>query len=100
MFDLAPAHARVPELWGVDLVVVLVVEGEDPPGLLGVDLAAVPLGPGGSGGRTLAPMARAMVTVSEKPLQAFTEKPVQSRESSADSRSSSFNCACAAAEGG
>ena len=97
MFDLAPAHARVPELWGVDLVVVLVVEAEDPPGLLGVDLAAVPLG---SGGRTLAPMAGAMVTVSEKPLQAFTEIPVRSRESSADSRSSSFNCACAVAEGG
>ena len=55
MFDLAPAHARVPELRVVELVVELVGEGEDPPG---------------SGGRTLAPMVVAMVAVSEMLLRA------------------------------
>ena len=50
-FDLAPAHARVPELW----VVELGVEEEVP--LL-------------SGGRPLAPMAVAMFTVSAMLLRA------------------------------
>ena len=77
MFDLAPAHVRVPELRVVELVVVLVGEGEDPPGLC---VVVEEDGPPGSGGRALAPMAMAMVTVSEMLLQAFTEIPVRSRK--------------------
>ena len=57
-FDLAPAHAEVPELWEV------VVGGLWGPG-------GGPLRPGGSGGRGSVPMAVAMVTLSEMLFRAY-----------------------------